>query len=67
MPGPADSAEDGVGFDTERSDLLNEVRFHSGVISGSELTSVSDNFMSVLGDVNRFDNPVAEITVVRVQ
>ena len=67
MPGPADSAEDSVGFDAERSDLLNEVRFHSGVISGSELTSVSDNFMSVLGDVNRFDNPVAEITVVRVQ
>lgn len=67
MPGPADTAEESVGFDAERTDLLNEVRFHSGVISGSELTSVSDDFVSVLSDINRFDNPVAEITVVRVQ
>lgn len=58
MPGPADG---GVGFDATRDDV-NFVAMHPGVVSKDDgLDS------SVLTQAQRFDNPVARITVTRTE
>lgn len=59
IPGPADSGE---GFNEARDDLADQVTMHPGVVTAADgLDS------SVLMQIHRFDNPVARITVTRVQ
>ena len=59
IPGPADGGE---GLNTDRDDLDDIVRVHSGVLT------VDDGLAeSVLTEVHRWDNPVARVTVSRVE
>ncbi|MBV1880393.1 MAG: spondin domain-containing protein [Pseudomonadales bacterium] len=59
IPGPADNA--GEGFNAERSDQSDRIRFHSGVVSSDDGLSTS-----VLSAEHRFDNPSAMITITRL-
>lgn len=58
IPGPADGGE---GFNADRSDNVNLVRGHGGVVSGADgLAS------SVLDQSHRFDNPAIVVTITRI-
>jgi len=58
LPGPADLGE---GYNATRDDTVNQVGIHRGVISADDgLAS------SVLNGSHRFDNPVARLTITRI-
>ncbi|OED35635.1 hypothetical protein AB833_29570 [Chromatiales bacterium (ex Bugula neritina AB1)] len=62
IPGPDFSGE---GFNAERDDIINRVRFHQSVV-----TSASDVFglaSSALEERHRFLNPTSRIVITRVQ
>lgn len=59
IPGPADGGE---GFNADRNDNLDQVLIHSGA-----LTADDGAVNSVLGQVHRWDNPVARFTVRRTE
>lgn len=58
VPGPAAGGE---GFNPSRDDSPNTVAMHSGV-----LTKDDGNQDSALTSINRWDNPVARITITRL-
>ncbi len=59
IPGPADGGE---GLNTARDDTEDAVRGHPGVLTIDDgLTS------SVLAEIHRWDNPVARVTVSRIE
>lgn len=57
IPGPAGGGE---GFNPARDDQADQVSMHSGVVSGDDGFATSD-----LTEQHRFDNPVAQILIVR--
>lgn len=57
IPGPAGNGE---GFNSARDDRSDIVKMHSGVVSQADGFTGSD-----LGEAHRFDNPVAQVIVVR--
>jgi len=57
IPGPAGGGE---GFNAARDDQADQVSMHSGVVSRDDGFATSD-----LTEQHRFDNPVAEILIVR--
>ena len=58
IPGPAGGGE---GFNAARDDIADRVAMHPGVVG------VEDGFVtSGLNGQHKFDNPVAQITIVRV-
>lgn len=59
IPGPADGGE---GFNAVRDDIVDEVRLHAGVITSDDGLSVSR-----LTQAHRWDNPVARVTLTRVE
>jgi hypothetical protein len=59
IPGPADGGE---GFNALRDDIDDAVTMHPGVVSADD--GLSD---SVLGQIHRFDNPVARVAITRTQ
>jgi hypothetical protein len=59
IPGPADGGE---GFSATRDDIQDVIHAHSGVV-----TSDDGLMNSVLNQVHRWDNPVAQVTVTRMQ
>lgn len=59
IPGPADGGE---GFNAARSDGLDAVRIHAGVVSHDDGLAGS-----VLAARHRFDNPVMRLVVERVR
>jgi len=58
IPGPAGGGE---GFNATRDDIADRVAMHSGVISQDDGNAASD-----LTGQHRFDNPVAEIRIERI-
>jgi len=57
IPGPVDGGE---GFNALRDDLEDQIRGHSGVVT------IDDGMPnSILGEMHRWDNPVARITITR--
>ena len=59
MPGPADGGE---GFNSVRDDIADEVRGHPGAVT------MDDGLAnSVLNEIHRWDNPVARVTITRMQ
>jgi hypothetical protein len=58
IPGPADGGE---GFNAARSDIIDTVRSHGGVVSIDDGLSTS-----VLNQSHRFDNPGMIITITRI-
>ena len=58
VPGPAAGGE---GFNLMRDDSPNTVAMHSGIISKDDGLSTS-----ALTSINRWDNPVAKITITRL-
>ena len=58
IPGPADGGE---GFNADRDDEFDRVSMHGGVVSASAGLATSR-----LTDQHRFDNPVAEIRITRL-
>lgn len=59
IPGPADGGE---GFNAARNDALDVVRHHAGVVSADDGLGGS-----VLASKHRFDNPVLQVVVERIQ
>lgn len=62
IPGPADTSPNKVGFDPARTDSIDRVRVHAGV-----LTQADGLATSVLGLSHRFDAPALTIRVTRVE
>jgi hypothetical protein len=58
IPGPAGGGE---GFNAARDDIADRVAMHSGVVSQDDGNAASD-----LTGQHRFDNPVAQIRIERV-
>jgi hypothetical protein len=58
IPGPAGGGE---GFNAARDDLADRVAMHSGVIGQDDGFATSD-----LTGQHRFDNPVAQVTIERI-
>lgn len=59
IPGPADGGE---GFNSTRDDIADQVRGHAGVVT------LADGLVgSVLQEVHRWDNPVALMTISRIE
>lgn len=58
IPGPAGG---GTGFDAVRDDQADRVTMHSGVVSQDDGLATSD-----LTEQHRFDNPVARISIERI-
>ncbi|MDX1605676.1 MAG: spondin domain-containing protein [Candidatus Competibacterales bacterium] len=62
IPGPAAAGGGQVGFDPARDDVADRLSAHPGVVTADDgLTG------SVLGDLQRWDNPVARVRVTRLQ
>ena len=59
IPGPVDGGE---GFNAARDDIVDEIRGHSGVVTSDDGLATS-----VLKENHRWDNPVAQITVTRIE
>lgn len=59
IPGPADGGE---GFNAIRDDLNDAITGHAGV-----LTSDDGLLDSVLSDIHRWDNPIARVTISRIE
>jgi hypothetical protein len=64
VPGPATQASGGKreGFNPARDDVVNMVHLHPGVVSKDDGLATS-----ALTQAQRWDNPVALLTVKRVQ
>lgn len=62
IPGPADTSPNKVGFDAARSDDIDRVRFHAGVVTSADGLS-----SSVLDESHRFDNPTMRVSISRTQ
>lgn len=58
IPGPAGGGE---GFNAARDDVADQVAMHTGVVSQDDGFAASD-----LTGQHRFDNPVAQITIERI-
>jgi len=58
IPGPAGGGE---GFNATRDDIADRVAMHSGVVSQDDGNAGSD-----LTEQHRFDNPVAEVRIERI-
>jgi len=58
IPGPAGGGE---GFNATRDDIADRVAMHSGIVSQDDGNAASD-----LTEQHRFDNPVAEIRIERI-
>ena len=58
IPGPAGG---GTGFDAARNDQADRVVMHSGIVSQDDGLATSD-----LTEQHRFDNPVARISIERI-
>jgi hypothetical protein len=58
IPGPAGGGE---GFNAARDDIADRIAMHSGVVSQDDGYAASD-----LSEQHRFDNPVAEIRIERI-
>lgn len=58
IPGPAGG---GTGFDATRDDQADRVSMHSGIVSQDDGLATSD-----LTEQHRFDNPVARISIERI-
>lgn len=58
IPGPAGGGE---GFNAARDDLADRVAMHAGVVSQDDGFAVSD-----LTGQHRFDNPVAQVSIERI-
>ena len=58
MPGPADGGE---GFNAARTDIINLVRSHGGVVTADDGLS-----SSVLDQSHRFDNPGMIVSITRI-
>lgn len=58
IPGPAGGGE---GFNAARDDLADRVTMHAGVVSQDDGFAVSD-----LTGQQRFDNPVAQVSIERI-
>lgn len=59
IPGPADGAQ---SFDAARDDIADRVTMHGGVVTADDGLSTS-----ILTDRHRWDNPVARVSVTRIQ
>ena len=59
IPGPVDGGE---GFNADRDDLIDIIHGHSGVVTADDGLA-----NSILNGINRWDNPVAKVTVTRMQ
>jgi len=59
IPGPAGG---GAGFDAARDDIRDAVHLHPGVITADDGLSGS-----ALAALHRWDNPVARVTITRIQ
>ena len=59
IPGPAGGGE---GFNTTRDDIRDQVSAHPGVVGAAD--GLAD---SVLTAIHRWDNPVARVTLSRIQ
>ena len=59
IPGPAGGGE---GFNAARSDRVDRVAMHSGVVSQDDGLATSD-----LTGQHRFDNPVTQVWIERIQ
>ncbi len=59
IPGPAGGGE---GFNAERSDNIDRVAFHAGIISGDDGLA-----NSALSANHRFLNPGAKVTITRIE
>ena len=58
IPGPAGG---GTGFDAARDDQADRVSMHNGIVSQNDGLATSD-----LTEQHRFDNPVARISIERI-
>lgn len=58
IPGPAGGGE---GFNVARDDIADRVAIHSGVVSQDDGFAASD-----LTGQHRFDNPVAQVRIERI-
>ena len=58
IPGPAGGGE---GFNAARDDIADRVTMHTGVVGQDDGFVSSD-----LNGQHRFDNPVAQVTIVRI-
>ena len=58
IPGPAGGGE---GFNAARDDIADQVAMHSGVVGQDDGFATSD-----LTGQHRFDNPVAQVTIERI-
>jgi len=58
IPGPAGGGE---GFNAARDDVADRVAMHSGVVGQDDGNAASD-----LTGQHRFDNPVAEVRIERI-
>lgn len=59
IPGPADGGE---GFNAQRDDLDDLVRGHAGIVSRDDGLDAS-----VLSELHRWDNPIARVTISRLE
>lgn len=59
IPGPAGGGE---GFNATRDDIRDQVTMHAGVVTADDGLPGS-----ALGHIHRWDNPVARVTISRVQ
>ena len=62
MPGPDFGGE---GFNTDRDDIFDRVRFHQGVVTNASIESGLAS--SDLEERHRFDNPTTRITITRTE
>ena len=73
MPGPAAQAAGGgggsAGFSGVRDDLLDAVHAHRGALTNANAMDASKEGLatSVLTEADRWDNPTAQIVVVRTR
>lgn len=61
IPGPARQTDAKEGFNAARTDDVDRVHIHPGILTAHELTG------SVLLPEHKFDNPVAKLIIKRVQ
>jgi len=63
IPGPADGGE---GFNVARDDIADQVTRHPGVVSDAANGGLSENPLSTLEEIHKFDAPIAKVVVTRV-
>ncbi|MFK8020534.1 MAG: spondin domain-containing protein [Pseudomonadales bacterium] len=62
MPGPDFGGE---GFNSNRDDIIDRVRFHQGAVTAASVESGDAN--SDLAERHRFDNPTSRISITRTE